>query len=446
MINVLTAPLKVLDITGGAPALEAKSVRVRYIPEGQGIPGAAELTDWLDREARYTVLEANAAAAGRMNACRPMLREIAPASRCVPGMRDGLILHAGPPVSSFEELGPGLQKAVIGAAIHEGLAFDEEEATKKLAAGTIRLECTEEHRCAAAGCGVVSGSMSMFCVADPATGCRAYAPVTAYGGALLSEGRSDKEAVDAMIHTEGVITPLLQKMIATHGDLDVFSICADGLQCGDDGLMRLEASADRFMREFLPLLCRQAEPEMIPGMVEYLSDSRLYAQLLLAAQRCCMVCAGEETSCTLFANAASNGRKVGLRPSGSTEWLEADLPEGFVCGDELLGELFGMGSAAVAGAPVLLRECRMGEKDALEFMYDAYEASSGHMDGLPLPYAGGKGSPLAPDYSYLVRSGKSVRFLAKREGTCAILDCGADPALEALERYRKAHEENGEDQ
>ena len=85
----------------------------------------------------------------------------------------------------------------------------------------------------------------------------------------------------------------------------------------------------------------------------------------------------------------------------------------------------------------------MGEKDALEFMYDAYEASSGHLDGLPLPYAGGKGAPLAPDYSYIVRAGKSMRFLADREGTCAVMDCGADFALRALERYSASYDDNG---
>ena len=349
MINVLTSALRVLDINGESLNSDINSVRVHYVPEGQGSPGAAELMDWFDGSIRFSALEASEKAASRIGSCRPVLRDLVPASRCVPGMRDGLILHAGPPVSSFEELGDDLRRAVIGAAVHEGLAFDEAEATEKLRNGTIKLECTEDHRCAAAGSGAVSGSMYMFCVTDPATGCWAYAPVTACGGARITDGRCDREAVDALIYTEEMIAPLLQKMIVSHGDLDVFSVGAGGLQCGDDGCVRLEAAATLFMKEFLPLACAQAEPGLLPELIEYLSDSRLFAQLLAAAQRCCIVSAGEEPDCTLFANASSNGRKIGVRPFGTPEWITADLPEGFSCGDELIGELFGMGCPALAG-------------------------------------------------------------------------------------------------
>lgn len=441
MINVLTSPLKVLDISGGSLNSDINSVRVHYVPEGQGAPGAAALMDWFDKKIRFRALEACENTAARIGRCRPVLRDIAPASRCVPGMRDGLILHAGPPVSSFDELGEGLQKAVLGAAVHEGLAFDADEATEKLRNGTIKLECTEDHRCAAAGCGAISGAMYMFCVTDPETGCWAYAPITACGEALISEGRCDSEAVDALIYTEETIAPLLQKMIVSHGDLDIFSVCAGGLQCGDDGSVRLEAASGLFMKEYLSLACAQVEPSLLPRFIEYLSDSRLFAQLLAAAERCCMVSAGEDGDCTLFANASSNGRKVGVRPFGSPEWITADLPEGFVCGDELIGELFGMGCPSLAGAPMLLKECRMGERDALELLYDAFELSSGHIHGLPVPYAGGKGSPSSPDYSYMVRTGKSMKFLSRRDGTCTIMDCGADLAILALERYRALHEE-----
>ena len=441
MTNVLTAPLKVLDITGDPLAGELNSVRVHYVPEGQGRPGAAELMDWFDRTMRFNALEASEKAAQRIGSCRPVLRDIVPASRCVPGMRDGLILHAGPPVSSFDELGEGLQKAVVGAAVHEGLAFDNTEATEKLRNGTIKLECTEDHRCAAAGCGAVSGSMYMFCITDPVSGCWAYAPVTAIGGARISDGRDDKEAVDALIYTEDTIAPVFQKMIVSHGDLDIFSVCAGGLQCGDDGCVRLEAASMLFMKEFLPLVCAQVAPSMLTEFISYLSDSSLFAQLLAGAQRCCIMSTEENRDCTLFANASSNGRKIGVRPFGSSEWITADLPEGFSCGDELIGELFGMGSAFLAGAPMLLKEIRMGERDALELLYDAFEVSSGHIHGLPIPYAGGKGSPSSPDYSYMVRTGKGMKFLSRRNGECAIMDCGADLPIRALERYRDSHQD-----
>ena len=36
--------------------------------------------------------------------------------------------------------------------------------------------------------------------------------------------------------------------------------------------------------------------------------------------------------------------------------------------------------------------------------------------------------------------------LARKDGTCAIMDCGAELALRALDRYKDAYDDNGEEE
>jgi hypothetical protein len=65
--------------------------------------------------------EANRTAVERMMEARPLLKTVAAARDVIPGMRDGLLLHAGPPIEWNRMSGP-LRGAVIGALLFEGLA------------------------------------------------------------------------------------------------------------------------------------------------------------------------------------------------------------------------------------------------------------------------------------------------------------------------------------
>ncbi len=68
--------------------------------------------------------QANQTVVQRMMAARPILTSIARARDVVPGMRENLLLHAGPPIP-WERMSGPLRGAVIGALIFEGLAGDE---------------------------------------------------------------------------------------------------------------------------------------------------------------------------------------------------------------------------------------------------------------------------------------------------------------------------------
>ena len=72
--------------------------------------------------------QANTTAVNRLMEARPILKAVATARDVIPGMKDNLFLHAGPPIEWTRMSGP-LRGAIIGAMLFEGLAANETEAT-----------------------------------------------------------------------------------------------------------------------------------------------------------------------------------------------------------------------------------------------------------------------------------------------------------------------------
>ena len=71
--------------------------------------------------------QANTTAVNRLMEARPILKAVATARDVIPGMKDNLFLHAGPPIEWARMSGP-LRGAVIGAMLFERLAANETEA------------------------------------------------------------------------------------------------------------------------------------------------------------------------------------------------------------------------------------------------------------------------------------------------------------------------------
>jgi hypothetical protein len=82
--------------------------------------------------------EANVIALTRMVTADPHLVDVAPAISVVPGMTRATILTSGAPLTWPEYTG-GQRRAVMYAAVYEGLAQDLTEAEDALNRGEIRV-------------------------------------------------------------------------------------------------------------------------------------------------------------------------------------------------------------------------------------------------------------------------------------------------------------------
>ena len=90
---------------------------------------------------------ANKQTVERMMESRPVTTGVGRAIDVIPGMRDDLLLHAGPPVTWERMAGP-MKGAMIGALIFEGKAKDDKEAEHLLSTGKMKWAQRVSGRCA----------------------------------------------------------------------------------------------------------------------------------------------------------------------------------------------------------------------------------------------------------------------------------------------------------
>ena len=102
--------------------------------------------------------KANQTAVERMMSARPLLTGVAIAKDVIPGMKENLILHAGPPIE-WERMSGPLRGAVIGALLFEGLAQDEDHAVKLVEGGRIEFAPCHHHSTVGPMAGVTSASL-----------------------------------------------------------------------------------------------------------------------------------------------------------------------------------------------------------------------------------------------------------------------------------------------
>src|SRR5258706_14209661 len=102
--------------------------------------------------------QANATAVDRIMSARPMLTGVATARDVIPGMKDNLLLHAGPPIDWARMSGP-LRGAMIGAMLFEGLAKNEKEATMLDEKGQVEFGPCHHHGTVVLMAGVTFASM-----------------------------------------------------------------------------------------------------------------------------------------------------------------------------------------------------------------------------------------------------------------------------------------------
>ena len=116
---------------------------------------------------------ANTEACERMMEARPALVGLGKARDVIPGMREDLLLHAGPPITWERASGP-MRGAITGALIFEGKAKDEDEARELVESGQIELEPCHHHQTVGPMAGVTSPSMSVYILENKTHGNKSY--------------------------------------------------------------------------------------------------------------------------------------------------------------------------------------------------------------------------------------------------------------------------------
>jgi len=151
---------------------------------------------------------ANSIAVDRLMSARPILTGVATARDVIPGMKDNLILHAGPPIEWARMSGP-LRGAVIGALLFERLAKSEAEAIAMAERGEVEFEPCHHHGAVGPMAGVISASMKVYVVHNEMHGNRSFSNLNEGYGKVLRYGAYGDDVLKRLRWMNDVLGPAL---------------------------------------------------------------------------------------------------------------------------------------------------------------------------------------------------------------------------------------------
>src|ERR1700693_249259 len=185
---------------------------------------------------------ANEEALRRIVAADPVLVDVAPASQVIPGMRDRLILHSGPPIE-WKRMCGAQKGAAIGMCLFEVWAKDADEAQRLLASGEIAFEPNHHHSTVGPMAGTITSNMWVWVVENKAFGNRAYCRQVE---SFQQFGDYSKDALATVAQWRDVWAPALGAAVRKMGGVPLKRLVARALLMGDEMHNRVEASSSIF--------------------------------------------------------------------------------------------------------------------------------------------------------------------------------------------------------
>ena len=370
-----------------------------------------------------TTRAANQVAFERLTQAEPVLVDIKPAIQVVPGMTRETILTSGPPMTWPDYFG-GQRDAVIGGALHEGLAKTREDAIVKLNTGDIAVSSCHEHDCIGSVAGIYTASMPVFVVDDQRSGTRAYCNF--YEGPSrfrLNYGVYSDEVHDNLQHIAEVIGPVLADAVQLAGGVPLKPLMQRALHMGDELHSRNTAATILFTRELFPKLLEVARrrPDDVHATLAFIRESDyFFLRLSMAAAKATANAAHGIPGSSVVTGMTISCRDFAIRVSGLGEtWFHGPHPklrgrffEGFSEKDvEWMGgeshhtEVIGLGAFSQAAA-FGLQAYQGGSAEAMAANnLSMYEITVGEHPDFRIPYFGFRGSPVGIDVLKVARSG-----------------------------------------
>ena len=421
--SLLGRPLRVANagVELFAGELEHQGIDVARVDWRPPIPGSEDALERLAAGAKR-MWAANDAAVERLQAAQPHIAGIGTAGDLIDGMNRATFLHAGPPIEWADMSGP-LRGAIIGAALYEGIAADPDDAARRAAAGDFEFVPCHERGAVGPMAGVVSSSMPIWIVENPAGGNRAFCTLNEGLGKVLRYGAYDKEVIDRLVWMRDVLAPVLAGALHELGaPIDLRAMIAHALQMGDEGHNRNRAGTSLLLREFQPALLSVDFPRAdVVSAVRFISgnDHFFLNPVMAAGKATADAAAGIEGSSVIVAM-ARNGTEFGIRLSGTGDrWFTgpAGIVEGLYLpgfgpedanpdiGDSTITETMGIGGMAMGAAPAIVRFVGGAPDDALQTTRLMYEICWSESDHYLIPALGFRGTPLGIDCCAVAQTG-----------------------------------------
>lgn len=367
---------------------------------------------------------ANADAVGRMAAAEPVLVDVRRGGDVVPGLTRTTILTSGAPLPWADYTG-GQRRAVLSAAVYEGLAASEAEADQALHSGRLQLGSTHDHGCVGSVAGIYTASMPVFVVEDAATGRRGFCNL--YEGESrkrLNYGVYGPEVAAGLDFLRDELGPVLGEAVRELGGVPLTPLIARALRMGDELHSRNTAATTLFVKQLTPALLAMAGAGRLKAArtaFDFLAASDYsFLRLSMAAAKVVADSARDVDGSSVVTAMTISCREFAIRVSGTGDtWFRGSLPDvdcrlfdGFTADDiEWIGgeshitETTGLGGFAQAAA-FPLQEYQGGTPAAMVAMNERmYEITVAEHPHYKIPYLGFRGSPLGIDVFKVLGTG-----------------------------------------
>jgi hypothetical protein len=371
--------------------------------------------------------QANTTAVDRIMSARPMLTGVAAARDVIPGMKDNLLLHAGPPIEWKRMSGP-LKGAMIGAMLFERLAKSEKEAISLAESGKVEFDSCHHHGTVGPMAGVTSASMKVYVVENAEHGNKSFSNLNEGYGKVLRYGAYSDDVLKKLRWMNDVLGTALADALKGSSGLDMRALISEALHMGDEGHNRNKAGSLIYLKLLSPLLAKVVKDSAaLSEILQFLGDNALSVlNPVMAACKAMTDAAHGVEGSTIVTTMARNGTDFGIRVSGLGEkqWFTApaEIPVGLFfsgfsqddanpdIGDSAITETAGIGGFAMATAPAIVTFVGGTPKDAVNATLEMYEITFGESGLFTMPSLDFRGTPTGIDLRKVVELGITPRI------------------------------------
>jgi hypothetical protein len=398
----------------------ADVVHVDWRPPAGADPTAVRALTNLYGPRSLDIDAANAEVVRRLDRGVPFLVDVRTAADVVPGLGGRTLLHPGPPCAWAETCDP-LRRSMRAAVVSEGWAADLASADGLLNSGDVELAAANEHACVLPMATALGPSMPVWVVDDHDGGTRAFAPIGQGPGDVAWYGRESPAAIGRLVFLREVAGPLLARVVARLGPIDIFAIAAQGVQMGDDVHMRTQACTNLLIRMMLPAISHLGAGPSTTAFAEYLSGNHLFfLTIAMAGAKSLTLAAEQVAGSSIVTTMARNGTTYGVRLGGRDRWFVTEAPPvadalfhaGYGpqdgapdIGDSAVLELVGLGGPAAAGSPAVAAFLGGSMSDAARATEEMAQICVAQSGRFKLPTLGFRGTPLGVDVRRVVETG-----------------------------------------
>jgi hypothetical protein len=349
---------------------------------------------------------------------RPTWVDVQPAGEVVPGMQKNMILVAGPPIA-VEKIVKPVRIAICGAAIHEGLASNDEDAWNMVLNGEIIIKSGQDYSVANGAAMATSASMPVIVCEDKKFGGRGFcAPHPGTSLKVLRWGFYNEDVENDLKWFRDYYGPGLGAAVRKSGGIDIVNVLAKTAGMGDENHNRQPAASMFMALQLIPHMIDSDFPKKDKIMKEYAANDRFFLHVMMAGVESVVASAKNTPFSTVMVAMGGNGEEFGLQFAGTgNEWHTAKAPKilgqflnpsyteddilGYL-GDSCVTEVYGLGGMSAIAGPSYVRLTGASFGEAKRRTENARAVSLGEHKFAPIPWDDFRGLPVGVDMRKVV--------------------------------------------